>query len=73
MGKLNTEGRRRQRRAQTRAFVKNVGCHNLHTLPNAQHMSRLQKALGRLALSASQWACCERVSNTLNDDKVVHQ
>lgn len=53
--------------------TENLGCHNLHTSPNALHVSRLQKALGRRALSASQWACWERVSDILNDDKVVHQ
>jgi hypothetical protein len=49
------------------------GCHNLHTSPNAQRVSGLQKALGRPALSASQWACCACVSDTINDDKVVHR
>lgn len=73
MGTQNTEGRWRQRSAQTRPLPEDSGCHNLHTLPNAQHMSRLQKALGRRALSASQWACCQHVSNTFNNDKVVHQ
>ena len=52
---------------------KNLVRHNLHTSPNALHVSRLQKALGRRALSASQWACWERVSDILNDDKEVHQ
>jgi len=26
-----------------------------------------------MLLSSSQWACCEFVSNAVNNDKVVHQ
>lgn len=38
---------------------------NLHTLPNAQHMSRLQKALGRrgaVCLAVGLLGACQRAS-----------
>lgn len=68
-----TQGGEEAEERSGQACAEHLGWHNLHTLPNAQHMSLLQKALGKRVVSASQWACCVRVSDTLNDDKVVHQ
>lgn len=73
MGTQNTKGKGEREKWSGLSLPEELGCGNLHTSPNMQHMCALQKAFGILVLSASQWACWARVSTINNDKIVVHQ